>query len=166
MAVRPALRLNPVDAAIALNGGPLAVNIAQMRRAGPNRPKIVDLVRTGRLRYSAYDPREHWQTYDELLEQLNRYGYAIGDCEDLSLALAAELQLGDGPFRDPHAKTSVYRTGPQMSHVVVDSPLHGRIDISRLAGMGGVGAVSDEVAARMAVELDNPNNPDYFVRGR
>jgi hypothetical protein len=51
---------------------------------------------------------EDWQTYEQLLRSLR------GDCEDLSCARAAELQLDGVP-----ARAIVLRSGPRQFHAVV-----------------------------------------------
>lgn len=132
MPVRPSLRLSPKDAELALLGL-LAVDMEQMRRAGPNRPRVRDLIRERRIRYTRHDPNEHWQTYDEVIGQVRRLGFALADCEDQATMLAAELRV-DG--LDPEATPRIYRTGPRMSHVVTDSHRFGRLDPSRWSGMG------------------------------
>lgn len=136
--LRPTFRLGAEDAAEMLSGL-LAVDLAQMRRAGPNRPRIVDLIESGQLRYSRLDPEEHWQTYEEMVAEINARGFAEADCEDLATALAAELRMGDGRWSDPQAAPVVYRSSPRVLHVVVKapnlSPGH-LLDPSRSAGMG------------------------------
>ena len=136
MPVRPTLALQAQDARLLLAGGLLAVDMRQMRDAGPNRPRIIDLIKAKKLRYSRFDPEEHWQTWDEMMDQIGRHGVAEADCEDLATALAAELRLGDSRLVDPDALPDVYRTGPRMNHVVVSSPRYGRLDPSEWAGMG------------------------------
>jgi len=130
--VRPTMKLSPTDAAVML-GGLQAVDETQMRRAGPFRPRVSDMIADGRLRYSRYDPEEHWQTYDEVVEEVGRWGSAEADCEDLGAMQAAEYRV-DGV--DPTAHTVVKRTGPAMSHVTVQGDWVGAVDPSRLAGMG------------------------------
>lgn len=132
MPVRPTLTLSPEDAAVLLVGLQL-VDEQQMRRAGPRRPRVVDLIRGGWFRYSSYDPEEHWTSYDEAVEQVRAEGYAELDCEDLGAMLAAELRV-DGI--DDTAHTEVRRTGPAMSHVTVNGDRVGPQDPSRAAGMG------------------------------
>ncbi len=136
MALHPTLNLSIRDAPYMLRGL-LAVDEAQMRRAGPNRPRIHDLIRSGYLGYSKRDPYEHWQTYDEMIGQLRRKGYAIADCEDLATAAAAEMRLDRGHrYYDPGAVPHVYKTAPRVSHVVVHSPRWGLLDPSVAGGMG------------------------------
>jgi hypothetical protein len=132
MPVRPTLELSADDAAVLLNEGLVGVNRAQMQRRGPNRPKVRDLITAGKLRYSRVDPNERWQTYEDVLAAIARDGFALADCEDIASMVAAELEL-EG---DTGARTSVYRTGPRMNHVVVQSPRYGLMDPSISAGMG------------------------------
>lgn len=121
-----------------LNGGLLGVNLAQMAAAGPRRPRIVNLIRSGKLRYVRSDPREHWQNYNELMGQLRRRGVAGGDCEDLASAAAAEMRTDVGsPWYDPTAEIFVYRAGPGLSHVIVKSQRFGLLDPSVGGGMSG-----------------------------
>lgn len=115
--------------------GLMFTDMEQMRRRGPARLRVRDLIQTGRLRYSRIDPDDHWQTYDEILEQLQSHPWAEADCEDLSGLLAAEMRI-EGT--DPGARPTVHRTGPHMLHVRVTSPRHGQVlDPSVWAGMGG-----------------------------
>ncbi len=117
--------------------GLVAVNRAQMERAGPGRPRIRDLIASGQLRYSPVDPNEHWQTYDEVLGVMERDGAAYADCEDLASMAAAEMNIDQGAADyDPSARVVVYRTGPSMSHVIVESKRFGHLDPSKSAGMG------------------------------
>lgn len=132
MPVRPTLELSAEDAAILLNEGLVGVNRAQMLRRGPGRPRVRDLIASGQLRYSPVDPDEHWQTYEDVLGAIQARGVALADCEDLAGMAAAEEDL-DG---DTGARTTVYRTGPNMNHVVVASPRFGLLDPSISAGMG------------------------------
>lgn len=137
------LELTPEMAATLL-AGMRDVDAYQMRRAGPRRPRIRDLIRSGALRYKREDPDEEWKTYLDILgmdvidgkRQRRRIGGAFelsGDCEDLGAAWAAEMVV-DG--WDPHAWPVVYSARPGLSHVVVQAPNYGYIDPSRLAGMG------------------------------
>lgn len=116
-----------------LDGGLVAVDALQMRRAGPGRPRVRGLITDRLLRYSANDPHEEWQTYDELVEKIGRHGFAYADCEDLATLVAAEYRV-DGV--DPGARIHVYRTAPSVSHVVVRRSSGALEDPSRSAGMG------------------------------
>lgn len=134
------MTLSPEEAAHMLNAGLVGVNVYQMQKIGPNRPKMRDLISRGLVRYNRIDPNEHWQTYGQILGQIARKGYADADCEDLASAVAAEMRLEppDSPMYDPQATTHVYRSAPRTSHVVVWSPRFGRLlDPSVAAGMGG-----------------------------
>ena len=137
MPLYPTLELSAEDASHMLNGGLLGVDTHQMRRAGSGRPRIVALIRSGRLRYDRRDPREHWQTYDELIRGIEEDGAASGDCEDLATAAAAEMRLDVGAaYHDPDATVMVYRSKPRTSHVIVNSPRFGLLDPSVGGGMG------------------------------
>jgi hypothetical protein len=57
--VYPRIGINP-DEAAALLSGLVAVNRQQMRAAGPRRPRVWSLLRSGALRYKRSDPDEHW----------------------------------------------------------------------------------------------------------
>lgn len=136
MPVRPTLVLEPRYAARALVGV-VEVNKAMMRAAGPNRPRVIPLIQSRRIRYSRVDPDEHWQTYDEVMAALERDGVAYCDCEDLACLSAAEMQVDEqGPYFDPMAQPYVYKSGPRLSHVIVDSQRFGYLDPSKTAGMG------------------------------
>ena len=84
MPLHPTLSLSPEDASHLLNSGLVGVDVHQMQRAGLNRPRVLDLIRTGRLKYLRRDPHEHWQTYDELMGAVKAEGVGTGDCEDLA----------------------------------------------------------------------------------
>lgn len=132
--ISPRLHLTPREAAALLARGFVGVDEDQMRRAGEDRPRVADLIRSRRLVYSPVDPGEEWQSYRDFLASIRTRGYALADCEDLATALAAEARV-DGI--DPKAYPGVYRVRPGLSHVVTVLPSLGRrIDPSRLAGMG------------------------------
>lgn len=121
----------PVDDAATFLQGLFAVDVAQMLASGPDRPRIRELIKAGRMRYDRKDDDEHWQTYAELLAHAPVPG---GDCEDLAAAWAAEMVV-DG--WDRGSRPVVYRSSSSVSHVVAWSPQNGAyIDPSRLAGMG------------------------------
>jgi len=138
MPVRPSIVLASQDAPLLLTGGLLGVDLAEMQRAGPGRPRIIDLIQQGKLKYSARDPQERWQTYNQLVAQVRANGIAYGDCEDLATAASAEMRLdSDRWYGDPGATPHVYRSRPGMLHVVVKSPrFKGLLDPSIAAGMG------------------------------
>lgn len=103
--------------------GLVTVDVEQMRRAGPARPRIEALIASGALVYEGADESEHWQTYDDLIGAVRRDGIAYGDCEDLAAALAAEWRV-DGV--DPQARTFVYRVpNSGIAHVVTASRVRG-----------------------------------------
>lgn len=144
-----------------LNGGLLGVNLAQMQKAGQRRPRIVNLIRSGRLRYQRSDPSEHWQNYNELMGQLRRRGVSYGDCEDLASAAAAEMRTDRGsPWYDPTAEIFVYRSAPGLSHVVVKSQRFGLLDPSVGGGMGGRRSQPRQ-GADLGAGLPYPRPPGY-----
>lgn len=137
-----------VHGAATLLQGLRAVDAYQMRKAGPNRPRVRQLIADGELVYDRRDGLEHWQTWAELVGQLPGMAWlfggrpqlrrrnpfvAGGDCEDLGAAWSAEMAV-DG--WDPAAVPVAYSSREGLSHVVVRSPRYGDIDPSRLAGMG------------------------------
>lgn len=130
--IRPLLELG-VDDASAMLTGLVAVDVRQMQRAGPNRPRVRDWIEAGELRYSRRDPREHWQSYDQIRREIEAHGYAYADCEDLASMAAAEYRV-DGI--DPAATIHVYKTAPRVSHVVVRRGTGQLEDPSVAAGMG------------------------------
>ena len=137
LGVHPYFNLNADEAANLLDGL-VSVNLSQIDKAGgfsgaPRFP-ILAGIQQGRVRYRRADPREHWQSWRELNEQMQRGGKAYADCEDLSSAVAAEL-LAAGQT----ARTYVYKSGPRLYHVVVKTDRWGLLDPSRAAGMEGNG---------------------------
>ncbi len=137
LGVHPYFNLNADEAANLLDGL-VSVNLRQIDKAGgfsgsPRFP-ILTGIQQGRVRYRRADPREHWQSWRELVEQMQRGGTAYADCEDLSSAVAAEL-LAAGQT----ARTYVYKSGPRLYHVVVKTDRWGLLDPSRAAGMEGNG---------------------------
>jgi len=130
--IRPLIRIKANEAKALLNGGIVGVNRQQMMARGPNRPRLIDLIRSGKVVYSAFDPDEEWWTYDQVLDMIARDGVAYVDCEDLAGILAAELQV-DGT--DPRAFVHTYRAVNHTWHVVVGSPVFGWLDPSVAAGM-------------------------------
>ena len=137
LGVHPYFNLEAHEAANLLDGL-VSVNLSQISKAGgfAGRPSfpILTGIQEGRVRYRRQDPREHWQSWRELKEQLDRKGKAFGDCEDLSSAVAAEL-LSSGIS----ARTYVYNSAPKLYHVVVKTDRWGLLDPSRAAGMEGNG---------------------------
>jgi hypothetical protein len=134
MPIRPLIELHPQDAAAMLGGGLVAVNEAQMRRLRPaGAPTVRELIASGRLVYSAIDPAEHWQTYEQVVGDVQAVGRTDADCEDLASLVAAEYRVSG---EDPGATVYVYRTGPKMSHVVVRRSSGALEDPSIAAGMG------------------------------
>ena len=137
LGVHPYFNLEPNEAANLLDGL-VSVNMSQISKAGgfsgsPRFP-VLSGIQQGTVRYRRYDPREHWQSWRELTDQLSKTGHAYGDCEDLSAAVAAEL-LASGIS----ARTYVYKSGPKLYHVVVKTDRWGLMDPSRAAGMEGNG---------------------------
>ena len=138
MPLHPQLSLSVSDASAMLNGGLVGVDVGQMQAAGPNRPRIVDLIRSGRLRYQRADPGEKWLNYNQLIGQLRTNRYAEGDCEDLASAAAAEMRVDtQSRWYDPTARVFVYKSSPRVSHVIVKSDKFGLLDPSVGGGMGG-----------------------------
>ena len=89
---------------------------------------IPPLYRSG-VRYRREAPgQERWQLPREVYER------GFGDCEDLSIWLAAELQL-----RGIAARVAVLKTGPRLWHAVVQLPDGRILDPSRRLGMKGKG---------------------------
>ena len=134
--MNPEFDINTQDAANLLPGV-VHMNVKQIqRRFGGDRNAMPILrgIQTGRVRYKRSDPRETWQSWDNLMAQLERGGIAEGDCEDLSSAVAAEL--ANAGIR---ARTYVYKSGPRLYHVVVSTDRWGLLDPSRAAGMEGNG---------------------------
>ena len=132
--IHPTIRVTTQDAANLLDGI-VSTGLGQMRRApaqlgGVGKFPILRGIQAGTVRYERSDPDEHWQTWGELVDQLQRTGRAKGDCEDLASAVAAELLFNGIP-----ARTYVYRSGPQLYHVVVKTERWGFLDPSRAAGM-------------------------------
>lgn len=135
MPVTPYIRIATRDAANLLDGI-VSANLGQMRhaKADPKAMPILRGIQSGRVRYKRADPREHWQTWSDLVAQLANGGTAQGDCEDLSSAVAAEMM-----FAGEDARTYVYQSGPHLYHVVIKTKRWGILDPSRAAGMGGNG---------------------------
>ena len=137
LGVHPYFNLNADEAANLLDGL-VSVNLRQIDKAGgfsgsPRFP-ILTGIQQGRVRYRRADPREHWQSWRELVEQMERGGKAYADCEDLASAVSAELIAAGQP-----ARTYVYKSGPRLYHVVVKTDRWGLLDPSRAAGMEGNG---------------------------
>jgi hypothetical protein len=140
-AISPLFRVDTREAAGLLFGLQIANERAigrvrarlQVGDARPTLPILEGILR-GTVRYRRSDPREHWQTWRELNQQLQARGVAFGDCEDLASAVAAELQIAGEP-----ARTYVYQSGPKLYHVVVATKRWGLLDPSRAAGMEGNG---------------------------
>ncbi len=135
MAISPTIRLESHEAANLLDGL-VSVNLAQMDNAKlpKSRFPVITAIQTGKIRYRRADPEEHWQSWREIMEQLDDEGTGYADCEDLASSVAAEL-LRNGM----KARTYVYRSGPKLFHVVVKTDRWGLIDPSRTAGMEGNG---------------------------
>ena len=135
--MNPELDISTQDAANLLPGI-VNVNLKQIRRrfggTVPNEFPILRGIQSGKVRYKRFDPTEKWQTWNNLMAQMDSRGGAEGDCEDLSSAVAAELL--DAGIK---ARTYVYKSGPRLYHVVVKTERWGLLDPSRAAGMGGNG---------------------------
>lgn len=134
-AVSPLMRLTTTEAS-ALLPGLMQANLSTMTqmKLPKGQTPILNGIRAGKVRYERLDPNEHWQTWRELVGQIDRGGVAKGDCEDLSTSVAAELVYNGIP-----ARPYVYQSGPKLYHVVVSSAPWGLLDPSRAAGMEGRG---------------------------
>ena len=97
--------------------GLLEVNKQQLRE-NPGLPSMRELIRQGKVRYEVNDPDEHWQTYREMVENVQKYGFATADCEDLAPAVAAEDQIRSGVQSLPYA----YSPKEGLYHVVTAVP--------------------------------------------
>lgn len=95
---------------------------------------VIRGIQTGQIRYKRADPLEHWKSWREIMEEVDQFGQAGADCEDLSSAVAAELLYNGIP-----ARTYTYQSGPKLYHVVVKTDRWGLLDPSRAAGMEGNG---------------------------
>jgi hypothetical protein len=138
----PKFNITSLDASHLLKGL-VAVNRAQIKRMkakGMKEPfPIIKAIQEGRLKYKRLDKGEHWQTWQEMYNNVNNdklSGTIEGgaDCEDLSSAVAAELLEAGIP-----ARTYVYKSKPKLFHVVVLTDKWGFLDPSRDAGMKGNG---------------------------
>ena len=134
-AISPYFRLGVADAANLLDGL-VSVDLGQLERKGVRKGQfpLIGAIQAGRVRYRRRDPREHWKTWNELMEPVFAGGMGFGDCEDLSSGVAAELV-----FNGIKARTYVYQSAPKLYHVVVQTPRWGLLDPSRDAGMQGNG---------------------------
>jgi len=134
-AISPTFRLQTHEAANLLDGL-VSVDLGQLDRSIGRKGSfpLIRAIQTGRLRYKRADPREHWKSWREMKEELDRFGVARGDCEDLSTSVVAELLYSGIP-----ARTFVYKSGPKLYHVVVKTDRWGILDPSRAAGMEGNG---------------------------
>lgn len=134
-AISPHFQLGTAEAANLLDGL-VSVGLSQIDKSGigKGRYPILEGIQRGTVRYRRADPREHWQSWGELIAQLRERGRASGDCEDLASAVVAEL-LHNGI----EARTYVYQSGSKLYHVVVKTQRWGLLDPSRAAGMEGNG---------------------------
>jgi len=129
LALSPYFRLQTEEAARLLDGL-VSVDVGQLEKSGipKGRYPIIEGIQAGAIRYERADPREHWQTWRQLLAGRR------GDCEDLTAAVVAELKYNGVP-----ARTYVYKSGPKLYHVVVQTDRWGFLDPSLAAGMEGNG---------------------------
>ena len=126
--MNPKFDISSRDAAYLLEGL-VAVNRAHHRRHianGGDPFAVLKMIQSGKLKYNAEDKKEHWKSYEELIENPGKGA----DCEDLSAAVVAEL-LNAGI----QARTYVYKAKPQLFHVVVKTDIWGFLDPSVSAGM-------------------------------
>lgn len=114
--IRPLLQMSG-DEARGLLYGLLEADKIQLGKY-PDMPSMRQLIADGKVKYDAYDPKEHWQTYKELCDNVEKNGVAYGDCEDLATAVAAEDQVRHGVQSLPYAYTP--RQG--LFHVVTAVP--------------------------------------------
>jgi hypothetical protein len=108
--------------------GLLEVDKGQLRDH-PEYPPFRQLISDGKIRYEQHDPGEKWQSYRELMEQIQQRGYAEGDCEDFAPALAASDQVHFGVSSTPYA----YSPRDGLFHVVTAVP---SAEMSKLARFG------------------------------
>ena len=133
--ISPRVKVSAEDAALLLRGL-LAVDVAQLARIGPREVRAhrldpISLLRDGRGRYSPVDPREEWQTAEEMIRAVLARGAVLGDCEDWATFLAAWLRVTG---IDPDALPIVYPSGSGVFHVVTLTR-RGVLDPSRWGGM-------------------------------
>lgn len=93
-----------------------------MYRQNPKLPSVYD----AGVKYRR-ERGEHWRHVQDVL------GAGWGDCEDLATARAGELRARGG---DPRAKVVIRRTGPKMTHAIVQRGDGTTEDPSRRLGMG------------------------------
>lgn len=134
--MNPTFKISSRDAAHLLRGL-VEVNLAQHKRHvknGGDPFSVIKAIQNGKIRYKRADPREHWQSYNELLSIANDSMGAAksrgADCEDLSAAVVAELRSAGIP-----ARTYVYKARPGLFHVIVKTEKWGFLDPSVSAGM-------------------------------
>jgi hypothetical protein len=134
--MNPTFKISSRDASHLLEGL-VRVNQAQHKRhikKGGDPFAIIKAIQSGKLRYKKADPKEHWQSYEELLEisqdKMGRIKKDGADCEDLSAAVVAELRNAGIP-----ARTYVYKARPGLYHVIVKTEKWGFMDPSISAGM-------------------------------
>ncbi len=127
--IRPLLQMSG-DEARGLLFGLVESDKIQLRKY-PDLPSMRQLIADGKVKYDAYDPKEHWQTYKELCDNVTKNGVAYGDCEDLATAVAAEDQVRHGVNSQPYA----YQPREGLFHVVTAVPT-GSVPRGRPAGRG------------------------------
>ena len=134
--MNPTFKITSRDAANLLEGL-VNVNQAQHKRHmknGGDPFAIIKAIQEKKLRYKKADPKEHWQTYQELVkitkDKLGSTGKIGADCEDLSAAVVAELRNAG-----IDARTYVYKARQGLYHVIVKTEKWGFLDPSVSAGM-------------------------------
>jgi hypothetical protein len=140
-AIHPKIEVTAEEAAHLLEGL-VRVDVSQLQKSTGAQPgfgrsspmPILRGIQAGTVRYDAFDPDEEWKTWSQLVGELQTKGKAVGDCEDLSSAVAAELRFAGIP-----ARTYVYKSGPRLYHVIVATEKWGYLDPSRQSGMEGEG---------------------------
>ena len=93
------------------------INVEELREH-PEWPSVRQLIDQGKIQYRLADPQEHWQTYRELVEQIQQSGVAYADCEDLASAVAAEDRARYGVMTEAWP----YQPRPGLFHVVAAVP--------------------------------------------
>ena len=76
---------------------------------GDPETSMIDAIMRGDVVYSRHDPNEHWQSFNEVLAA------GEGDCEDLSAAVVAEMQLAGR-----NAFVGIEKSGEDLWHATVN----------------------------------------------
>lgn len=105
------------DEAKGLLFGLLKVDEQQLKD-NPGYPSMRQMILEGKVKYRLADPNEHWQSYREMVENVEKFGVAYADCEDLAPAVAAEDRVRYGVMSEPFA----YKPSAGLYHVVTAVP--------------------------------------------